>query len=57
MKKMGALWHRVISSKCGVEEAGWWTHEVGGSYRGSVWKAIRMNWKIVGKEGGGTRGG
>lgn len=38
-----ALWHRVIHNNYGEEEGGWWTHEVGGTYGVSVWKAIRTD--------------
>ena len=46
----GALCHCVMKSKCGEEEGGWRMFEVGGAYGVSVWKAIRKDWEIVGRE-------
>ena len=40
---------------CGIVLSRVWggggrTHEVGGAYGVSVWKAVRMDWELVGKE-------
>lgn len=47
-KERGALWHRVISGKHGVEEVGG-ACVVRGGYRVGVWKAINMVWDVLGR--------
>ncbi|KAJ9677520.1 hypothetical protein PVL29_022489 [Vitis rotundifolia] len=42
-----SLWKQVIIDKYGVDEAGWCSKEVRGTYGVGVWKAIRKDWEII----------
>ena len=47
-KERRALWHIVVCRKYREEEDGWCSCEVRGVHGAGVWKAIRMDWHVVG---------
>ncbi|RVW12625.1 putative ribonuclease H protein [Vitis vinifera] len=45
----GALWNQVIRGKYGEDRGGWRTREVREAHGVGLWKAIRMDWDLVGE--------
>ncbi|RVW27728.1 hypothetical protein CK203_109968 [Vitis vinifera] len=43
-----ALWNQVIRGKYGEDRGGWRTREVREAHGVGLWKAIRMDWDLVG---------
>ncbi|KAL6320158.1 hypothetical protein AAG906_004667 [Vitis piasezkii] len=44
-----ALWNQVIRGKYGEDRGGWRTREVREAHGVGLWKAIRMDWDLVGE--------